>query len=60
MLGAKKTFLENLALSHTNSYGFLASCQNLEKANDTILRKSPDRQDRRMKRQMEGQTDYIL
>ena len=27
--GAKKIFLENLALSHTTPYGFLASCQNL-------------------------------
>ena len=37
-------FLENQALSHTTSYGFLASCQNLEKTNDTIPRKCPDRQ----------------
>ena len=36
-------FLENPPLSHT-SYGFLASCQNLEKTNDTISRKRPDRQ----------------
>ena len=44
ILGAKKFFLENPALSHTTSYGFLASCQNLEKTNDTIPRKCPDRQ----------------
>ena len=36
-------FLENPPLSHTISYGFLASCQNLEKTNDTIPRKRPDR-----------------
>ena len=35
-------FLENLALSHTKSYGFLALCQNLGKNNDTISRKHPD------------------
>ena len=39
----KKIFLENLALSHATSYGFLAPCQNLEKVNDTIQRKCPDR-----------------
>ena len=38
-----KIFLENLALSCTTSYGFLAPCQNLEKVNDTIQRKCPDR-----------------
>ena len=36
IFGAKKIFLENLALSCTTSYGFLAPCQNLEKVNDTI------------------------
>ena len=40
---AKKIFIENPALSYTSSYGFLASCQNLEKTNDTISRKRPDR-----------------
>ena len=30
-------------LSRTTSYGFLAPCQNLEKTNDTIPRKRPDR-----------------
>ena len=41
--GTKFYFLENPALSRTTSYGFLASCQNLEKTNDTIPRKCPDR-----------------
>ena len=44
ILGAKKIFPENLALSRTTSYGFLAPCQNLEKTHDTIPRKRPDRQ----------------
>ena len=43
IFGAKKNFLENLALPHTTSYGFLAPCQNLEKTNDAIPRKHPDR-----------------
>ena len=43
IFGAKKIFLENPALSRTTSYGFLAPCQNLEKVNDTIQRKHPDR-----------------
>ena len=33
IFGAKTIFLEMLALSRTTSYGFLASCQNLEKTN---------------------------
>ena len=33
-----------IQLSRTTSYGFLASCQNLEKVNDTIQRKCPGRQ----------------
>ena len=40
--GAKNFFLENLALSRTTSYGFLAPCQNLEKVNDTVQRKHPE------------------
>ena len=56
ILGAKKIFLENPALSCTPSYGFLASCQNLEKVNDTIQRKRTDRQDGRA----DGWTDPIL
>ena len=40
---AKNIFLENLALSRKPSCGFLAPCINLEKANDTISRKRPDR-----------------
>ena len=43
ILWAKNFFLENPALSSTNSYGFLAPCQNLEKTNDTISRKCLDR-----------------
>ena len=39
ILGVNK--LENPA--GTTSYGFLAPCQNLEKTNDTIPRKRPDR-----------------
>ena len=49
----EKSFLENLALSNTTSYGFLAICQNLEKTNDTIPRKLQTRKDGRM---IEGQT----
>ena len=43
IFGAKKFFLENPVLSRTTSYGFLASCPNLEKTNDKIPRKRPDR-----------------
>ena len=42
IFGSKKNFQENPALSCKTSYGFLAPCQNLEKAN-TIQRKRPDR-----------------
>ena len=49
----KKIFLENLALSCTTSYVFLAPCQNLEKVNNTIQRKCLDRR-------TEGWTDAIL
>ena len=38
----KKIFWK-IRLPRTTSYGFLASCQNLEKTNDTIPRKRPDR-----------------
>ena len=38
-----KIFLENPALSSLTSYRFLEPGQNLEKTNDTILRKCPDR-----------------
>ena len=54
ILGAKKNFLGSLALSHTTSYRVLASCQNLERPNDTIPRKRPDRQ---KDGQMEGWKD---
>ena len=49
--GAKKVFPKNLAVSHTSWYRFLPPCQNLEKTNDPIQRKYPDRQqDKRMDR----------
>ena len=61
IFGAKKNFLENPALSPTTSYGFLAPCQNLEKINDIIQRKCPERQkDGRTEGWTEGQTDPIL
>ena len=48
ILGENFFFLENPAMSHTTSYGFLAPCQNFEKTKDAIPRKRPDRQkDRR-------------
>ena len=39
----KTFFLKNPALSRTTSYGFLVPCQNLEKNNNAIPRKRPDR-----------------
>ena len=41
--GGKNNILENPALSGTISYGFLATCLNLEKTNDTIPRNCPYR-----------------
>ena len=38
-----KHFQKNLALSCITSYMFLVLCQNLEKTNDNIPRKCPDR-----------------
>ena len=52
----KKKFPENLALSCTTSYDFIAPCQISEKTNDTIPRK---RLDRRTDRRIEGWTDPI-
>ena len=49
IFGAKRNFLDNLVLSHTTSYEFLVTCQNLEKTNDTIPSKRPDRQKDRQK-----------
>ena len=47
----KNFFPENPALSRTTSYGFLASCQNLEKTNDKIPTKRLERRkDRRTDR----------
>ena len=40
IFGTKKIFLEILDVTHN---GLLAPCQNLEKVNDTIQRKRPDR-----------------
>ena len=56
VLGAKQFFPENLPLSHTTSYRFLAPCQNLEKTNDAIPRKRLGRH-RRMEGRMEDQKD---
>ena len=39
----KKKFPENPVLSRKTSQGILALCQNLEKINDTIPRKHPNR-----------------
>ena len=47
---AKNFFPENPPLSHTTSYGFLGTCQNLEKTNHTIPSK-------RLNRRMDGRTD---
>ena len=54
--GAKNSFPENPAMSSTTSYGFLAPCRNLEKNNDIIPRKRPDR---RKEGRTEGRTDPI-
>ena len=48
-----KIFFWKIRLSRTTSYGFLASCQHLEKTNDTIPRKRPDR----MAGRTDGRTD---
>ena len=53
VFGGEKLFPENLALSRTTAYGFLAPCQNLDKTSDTSPRKCPDR---RTKGQKDGQT----
>ena len=52
----KKNFLENLALSHTTSYEFLAPCQNLKKLDDIIQRKQTEGQ---TEGQMEGRTELM-
>ena len=55
--GQKFFFPENLDLSHTISC-WLASCQNLEKTNDTTPRKHPDRwKDRGTNRRKDGMMD---
>ena len=55
---AKTFFPENPALSCTTSYGFLASCQNSEKTNDTTI--SRKRLGRRTDGRTKGRTDPIL
>ena len=50
----KKIFLENLALSCTTPYGFVAPCQNLEKVNDTITENA--QRDRWKDGRKDGQT----
>ena len=61
ILEAKKIFPENLALSRTTSHGILAPRQNLEKINDTILTKRPDRRkDGRMDGRTNRRDDPIL
>ena len=64
IFGAKKIFVENPSLSHATSYRFLAPCQNLEKVDDVIQRKHPDRRtegwmEGRKDRRTEGWTDPI-
>ena len=54
ILGQKKLFPENPALSRTNLYEFLAPCQISEKTNDAIPRKHLDR---RMERRTEGRKE---
>ena len=43
IFGAMKIFLKIPALSRTTSRGFLSPCQKLEKTNDQIATKLPDR-----------------
>ena len=43
IFGAMRIFLKNPAFSRTTSRGFLSPCQKLEKTNDEIPRKLPDR-----------------
>ena len=43
IFGAMRIFLKNPALPRTTSRGFLSPCQKLEKTNDQIPRKLPDR-----------------
>ena len=51
----KKIFPRNPTLSRITSHGILAPCKNLEKINDTIPKKHPDRRkDGPTKGQMDG------
>ena len=54
ILGTKKIFLKNQALSRTTTHGILAPCQISEKTNDTIPRK---RLDRRIDGRVDGRKD---
>ena len=56
---AKKVFAENLSLSCTTSYGFLAPCQNLE---NTMQFQENLRTDKWTEEWMEGQIyrDYFI
>ena len=54
ILGTKKIFLKNQALSRTTTHGILAPCQISEKTNDTIPRK---RLDRRIDGKVDGRKD---
>ena len=57
--GAKIFFSENPSLSRTTSYGFLALCQNLEKANDKIPRKRQGNEKTDRTERMKGQKNPI-
>ena len=52
IFGKKTFFSRKSGSARLTSNGFLAPCQNLEKTNDTIPKKTPG--------QTEGQTDPIL
>ena len=57
ILGAKIFFLENPSLSRTTSNRFLAPCQNLEKTNNIIPKKTPGQTEERMARWIQGRKD---
>ena len=51
--GDEKIFPENPALLHTTPHGVLAPCKNLEKINNAIPRKRPNRR-------KDGQTTFFF
>ena len=59
ILGAKKIFLQNPALSRTTSHGILAPCENLEKLMTQFQEnaRTDGRKDGRMDGRMDGRTD---